>query len=274
MIREQENTNTEDSQYVYLLQTREFINSNLPVYKIGKTKQTNNLRFNSYPKGSKLFVQLCCKDCDECERLIINLFDKKYKKRSDFGNEYYEGEKIKMILDIIEIIDYKKQLEEQEKMKYLQEIENLKKENTELKKEKISIIGKNNDLKTENSKKNIVDSLITEIIEYKEPDNNVEKKGKINKLTKEQYKFSCEKCCYYTDIKFCFENHNKSKTHRKKEKNEFELGFECDICKKKYTSRVGLWKHKKTCKLEKENETKKEKEVISNLVKGILLEIK
>jgi len=62
MIREQENTNTEDSQYVYLLQTREFINSNLPVYKIGKTKQTNNLRFNSYPKGSKLFVQLCCRE--------------------------------------------------------------------------------------------------------------------------------------------------------------------------------------------------------------------
>jgi hypothetical protein len=41
----------QDIQYIYLLQTREFINSNLPVYKVGKTKQLNNLRFNSYPKN-------------------------------------------------------------------------------------------------------------------------------------------------------------------------------------------------------------------------------
>ena len=93
-----------DTQYIYLLQTREFINSNLPVYKIGKTKQTNNLRFNSYPKGSKLLYQSCCKDCDECERRIISLFNTKYKKRQDFGNEYYEGEYRSMILDIVDVI--------------------------------------------------------------------------------------------------------------------------------------------------------------------------
>ena len=265
--------NTDDSQYIYLLQTREFINSNLPVYKVGKTKQINNLRFNSYPKGSKLLSQLCCKDCDECEKQILSLFDKKYKNRNDIGREYYEGEYRKMILDIIEVIDYRKEIEDLKELKYLQEIENLKKENTELKKEKISFIGKTNDLKNEISKI-MVDSFITEIIEYKQPENNDEKKEKINKLTKQKYKFSCEKCNYYTDIKCDFESHKKSNTHIQKENGEFEGKYQCKICNKDYKSRVGLWHHKKSCQLEKEDETKKEKEVISKLVKGILLEIK
>jgi hypothetical protein len=157
--------------------------------------------------------------------------------------------------------------------KYLQEIENLKKENTELKKEKISFIGKTNNLKNEISKI-MVDSFITEIVEYKQPDNNVEKKEKINKITKKQYKFCCEKCNYYTDIKCDFDKHKKSNTHIQKENGEFEGKYQCKICNKTYNTNAGLWKHKKSCQLEKEDETKKEKEVISNLIKGIMLEIK
>jgi hypothetical protein len=38
--------------------------------------------------------------------------------------------------------------------------------------------------------------------------------------------------------------------------------------------KITVVSHRKTCQLKKENETKKEKEVISNLVKEILLEIK
>jgi hypothetical protein len=250
MATEQENTNTDDSQYVYLLQTREFINSKLPVYKIGKTKQTNNLRFNSYPKGSKLLYQSCCNDCDECEKKIISLFNKKYKKRQDFGNEYYEGEYRSMIMDIVEVINYRKELEDLKELKYLQEIETLKKEVALLKKENITFIEKKENLKNEMSNKMIY-SLATEIIEYKELDNNKKK---------EQYKYSCEKCCYYTNTKCCFEKHKESRTHNQKENNEFEDNYECKGCHKKYESYMGLWKHKKKCQLEKENETKKEKE--------------
>jgi hypothetical protein len=267
--------NTEDIQYIYLLQTREFINSNLPVYKVGKTKQINNLRFISYPKGSILMGQLRCKDCNACEKQILTLFDNKYKNRQDLGREYYEGEYRSMILDIMDVINYRKEIEDLKETQYLQRIEKLEKENAQLKKEKTGFIDQKNDLKNEISKI-MVDSLVTGIAEKKEPENIIEKREKINKLTKKQYKFSCEKCFYYTDSKFCLENHKKSKTHEKREKDEFVGLFECKICKKVYKSNSGFYSHKKTCQLEKENETKeeKEKEKISSLLKEILLEIK
>ncbi len=41
-------------EYVYMLQEREFIRLNENVYKIGKTMQTNNTRFEQYPVGSQL----------------------------------------------------------------------------------------------------------------------------------------------------------------------------------------------------------------------------
>ena len=43
--------------YIYLLQEREFLKTNEPIYKIGMTEQTNPFdRFNSYPNGSRLFL--------------------------------------------------------------------------------------------------------------------------------------------------------------------------------------------------------------------------
>jgi len=238
--------NTEDIQYIYLLQEREFKNYNIPVYKLGKTKQINNLRFNAYPKGSLLLSQLCCNNCDDCERQIISLFDKKYKNRDDIGREYYEGNYRSMILDIIEVINYRKEIEDQKELEFLQKIEKLEKEMLELKKE-------NTGMKNELS----VDSLITEITENKEPENIVEKKEKINKITNKKYKFSCEKCCYYTDKKYCFDNHTKSKIHQEKEKNNFIDVFKCKICNKTYRSNMGLWKHKKICQIENVIESKK-----------------
>ena len=41
--------------YIYLLQEREFIKTKENVYKIGMTKKENHKRFNQYPKGS-IFV--------------------------------------------------------------------------------------------------------------------------------------------------------------------------------------------------------------------------
>jgi hypothetical protein len=80
-------------------------------------------------------------------------------------------------------------------------------------------------------------------------------------------KFSCDKCCYSTDSKCYFESHKKSKTHIKKEKNEFEENYECRICKKTYKSRVGLWHHNKKCE---EDKKRKEDEEMRNLVKCII----
>ncbi len=72
--------------YIYLIQEREFIKCNEDVYKIGKTKQLNNKRIQTYPSNSKLFIQIICNDCDKNEKTLIELFKEKYihRKESNF----------------------------------------------------------------------------------------------------------------------------------------------------------------------------------------------
>lgn len=97
-------------QYIYLLQEREFLNSNENIYKIGKTKQENHGRFKQYPKNSILLFQMICDDCDYLETKIKKIFQKKYKQCKNIGLEYFEGDYNDMIKDIFyiknNIIDY------------------------------------------------------------------------------------------------------------------------------------------------------------------------
>ena len=91
--------------YIYLLQEREFINTNNPIYKIGRTKQEHNKRFNQYPKGSILLFQIICYNCINMEKNVITIFKKNFKHRKDIGNEYFEGNSKEMIKDINNIIN-------------------------------------------------------------------------------------------------------------------------------------------------------------------------
>ena len=86
--------------YIYLLQEREFINTNQNVYKLGRTRQNNLQRFKQYPKGSKLLLQQICNDCYTLEKKLISDFKNKYKYRKELGNEYFEGDYNDMIKDI------------------------------------------------------------------------------------------------------------------------------------------------------------------------------
>ncbi len=88
------------SNYIYLLQEREFITTNQKIYKLGKTKQENLQRFKQYPKGSKLLLQQVCDDCDVLETELIRDFKNKYTHRRDIGKEYFEGDYKDMIKDI------------------------------------------------------------------------------------------------------------------------------------------------------------------------------
>lgn len=88
------------SNYIYLLQEREFMKTNENVYKIGMTKKANHERFNQYPKGSILLFQMICNDCKNMEKIIIIKFKQHFKLRKDIGNEYFEGD-YKNMVDII-----------------------------------------------------------------------------------------------------------------------------------------------------------------------------
>jgi hypothetical protein len=83
--------------YIYLLQEREFIKCNEQIYKIGMTKKENHTRFSKYPKGSVLLFQMICKNCEKVERNIIKLFQSVFLQRKDIGTEYFEGKYINMI---------------------------------------------------------------------------------------------------------------------------------------------------------------------------------
>jgi hypothetical protein len=90
-------------EYVYIVHEREFVRSDEQTFKIGKTKQHGLRRFNGYPKDSELKLFVCCRDCDTLESAIIKLFDRKYKKRTDYGSEYYEGDIDAMIADVMSL---------------------------------------------------------------------------------------------------------------------------------------------------------------------------
>lgn len=83
--------------YIYLLRVREFINTKEPIYKIGKTTQSNVKRIQSYPKGSQLHILIACKDCHVAEKELLKQFHINFKHREDIGSETFEGDCIHMI---------------------------------------------------------------------------------------------------------------------------------------------------------------------------------
>ena len=98
--------------YIYLLQEREFIKSKENIYKVGMTKKENHKRFNQYAKGSILLFQMICNNCKNIEKQIIKLFKENFKLRKDIGNEYFEGDYKSMIDAIYLTIKNEENIEE------------------------------------------------------------------------------------------------------------------------------------------------------------------
>lgn len=89
--------------YCYIIQEREFLYLNNPIYKIGKTTQDGLKRYKQYPKGSKIILFIEVDNCHEFENNVKKLFNSKYIQRTEYGIEYYEGDKDEMIMDYIKI---------------------------------------------------------------------------------------------------------------------------------------------------------------------------
>lgn len=90
--------------YVYLLQEREFMKTNEIIYKVGMTTKENHKRFNQYPKGSILIYQSLCVNCRDVEKRVISIFKDIFKQRTDIGTEYFEGDYKQMINIIHRVI--------------------------------------------------------------------------------------------------------------------------------------------------------------------------
>ena len=87
---------------IYLLKT-DMIMENLPIYKIGRSRQPDVKRVRSYPKTYKLVSMNTCENCVYIESELLKLFHKKYKIA--YRHEYFIGDENEMAKDIRTMID-------------------------------------------------------------------------------------------------------------------------------------------------------------------------
>lgn len=92
------------SGYIYLLQEREFFRLNEPTYKIGATTQTLTTRLGSYPKGSVIIIAFYVKNCFKLEKILKMMFESKFHKCIEYGQEYFRGNVDVMMYTISDMI--------------------------------------------------------------------------------------------------------------------------------------------------------------------------
>lgn len=90
-----------ENQYIYLLREREFIRLNENIYKLGKTTQLSLKRFNQYPTQSELVLHIKCVNCHIAEKDLLCKFDSKFTRMDEYGREYFKGDWVKMVDQIV-----------------------------------------------------------------------------------------------------------------------------------------------------------------------------
>lgn len=100
--------NKENLGYLYIIQRKDFVEENQKIYKIGCTQNMKS-RTNQYPKGSIVIFSIYVKNFRSIEKIWIKLLDNNYriKKRHDFGNEYYDADKLDLINVLMRILNEK-----------------------------------------------------------------------------------------------------------------------------------------------------------------------
>lgn len=92
------------SHHIYIIHEREFVNSEQPIYKIGKTTQSVK-RLGGYSKGSRLKLLLEVEDCHKCEKLLIQKFDELFINKPEIGREYYYGDINEMVSEFVQTVN-------------------------------------------------------------------------------------------------------------------------------------------------------------------------
>lgn len=225
-------------QYIYMIQTREFVNSNEPIYKIGKTKQMNYTRFTQYPNGSIQLFQSVCNNCDILEQKIIKLFCSKYENQKRIGKEYFKGDVCFMINDLCHMIS--------------NEIIVVPVKSFVMEKHSVTDEVITEDKIVEKIEDSVDDYLNLEVM-Y---DGVVVEKDFECVQDDETKKFLCKQCKYYSTYYGNIKQHYKTKKHMKNIENieEQQIGivnkkFICTNCAVNYRTQSGLWKHSQRCKV-------------------------
>lgn len=81
---------------IYIIQPRSCVETGENVYKLGRTNNLK-LRFDKYCKGGLQKLTYPCNNAKEIERELIKQFNQEFKRRQDYGKEYYQGDLQKMV---------------------------------------------------------------------------------------------------------------------------------------------------------------------------------
>ena len=94
-------------EYVYIIRECDFVRLNENIYKIGRTAKANpEDRFQKYRKGTEIVGFFGVKDSIECENKMIKCFSNhtNIKKMSEYGKEYFQGNKNELLNEILQIV--------------------------------------------------------------------------------------------------------------------------------------------------------------------------
>ena len=94
-------------EYVYILRECDFVRLNEDIYKIGRTAKTNpEDRFQKYRKGTEIVAFFKVNNSIECENKMIKCFSNhiNIKKRSEYGKEYFQGNRNELLNEILQIV--------------------------------------------------------------------------------------------------------------------------------------------------------------------------
>jgi len=249
-------------QGLYLLQTREFVDSNKPIYKIGRSNKISQ-RLHRYPNGSIVHLVIECKDSKIHESQLINLFKNDFKLKPYYGLEYFIGDKNEMINTII---------------KYITTIYN----NVKIIKEPIKIYKYNendkyilfseraiNNIVIENNEENDIEKEDTEKEDKEddaeedkeedaEEDDAEEDKEEDREEDKEEDKIknnlsdrTCGTCHMSFEYPYLLERHLNGK-RKCKPVNTNKNTFHCQHCNNYYASKYSITNHFNICKSKKE----------------------
>ena len=216
--------------YLYLFQTKEFVDSRQPIYKFGKTTKLNLDEFEELPVGSRVILQISCDDCHVLERKINSLFTVNYEPKKPNERGYFKGSKDSMFEDMFmfyvyyentplinaQIREYRRKIEEEVK------VEEAKIEEEE------NIVGE----------EKMEEEIIEEI--------DVHTCCCSTKCFKGFTIYGCLMCSFSTTDVLKMNKHLASEKNlfdsipRKIDKTDL---FECGYCDKRFTTPSGKWKH-------------------------------
>ena len=89
----------EKSEGMYLIHTREMVNANKDIYKIGSSIDLDK-KIKQYPNGSNILLLFTCINSKSCEKNLLKLFKERFIQKSYYGTKYFQGNSSLMIREI------------------------------------------------------------------------------------------------------------------------------------------------------------------------------